>query len=47
MEGTGGLPTASAGRNSQATTSTSSSQRLSGTSLTIIPSCWGHWDLEW
>jgi F-type H+-transporting ATPase subunit a len=41
MEGTGGSPTASAGRNSRATTSESSSQRLSGTSLTTIPSCWG------
>ena len=47
IEGIGGSRIASAGRNSQATTSTSSSQRLKGTSLTTIPSCWGHWDLGW
>jgi hypothetical protein len=47
MEGIGGSPTASAGRNSQVTTSMSSTQRLNGTSLTITLSSWGRWDLGW
>ena len=46
-EATGGLPTASAGRYSQATTSRSSSKRLNGTSHTTIRSSWGRWGRRW
>ncbi|HTU87972.1 MAG TPA: hypothetical protein VMF57_20505 [Solirubrobacteraceae bacterium] len=46
-EGTGESLTASAGRYSQATMNTSSSQRLNATSLITILSSWGRWGQGW
>ncbi|HEY4828707.1 MAG TPA: hypothetical protein VIH85_18180 [Solirubrobacteraceae bacterium] len=47
VEGTGESPTASAGRNSQVTTNTSSSQLLNGILHITILSSWGRWVRGW